>query len=93
METIGPLLLMVLVGVIILLLLLGLAITLGYVRVTHVWVVPDVKQESLEEIRLHGRATRRAMDAETERYFEELYQGEVAEIEAQYELHVTRNSE
>lgn len=92
METIGPLLLMLIAGVLVMLLLIGLAIALGFVRATEVWVVPDVKQERLDQIRLKGRTTRRAMDAETQRYFEELYQVEVAAIEADYARAATQNS-
>jgi hypothetical protein len=85
MDTVLVAILMVMVGILILLGLIGLAIGLGYVNVTTAWIVQDPAPETAERIQHVGERTRRLMDAETRRYLDELYENDLAAIEAEYQ--------
>jgi len=91
MDTIIAVVLMVMVGVMLLLGLIGLAICLGYVNVTTTWIVQDVEevedveQDPVSQMHLQGERTRRAMESETRRYLDELYEEQLAAVEAEYQ--------
>ncbi len=85
MDTVIALVLMIMVGMLLLLGLIGLAIGLGYVNVTTTLIVRDVEQEEARQIHLQGERTRRAMDRETRRYLDDLYEDDLTAIEADYQ--------
>lgn len=90
MDTISATLVILMAGVLLLLLLVGLAICLGYVNVTHVWVSQEEQTtsvpEPVQQMRLQSRNTQRAMDEETEQYLEEMYRTHLSTAETEYRL-------
>jgi hypothetical protein len=84
MDTTLALVLMVMVGILILLGLIGVAIGLGYVIITTAWIIQDAEPETIEQVHQVGERTRRAMETETRRYLDELYDSDLAAIEAAY---------
>jgi hypothetical protein len=84
METVIALVLIVMVGMLLLLGLIGVAIGAGYVNLTTAWIIQDAEPETIEQVHQLGERTRRALDTETRRYLDELYESDLAAIEAAY---------